>query len=222
MRQTSEPSTRRAIGRAAVCSGLGVVLAVSLSACSGGSGDGEDATLTAAQVCDATLDSPAATSLERVGATDKFKELPGTNEAGEPNRFSLKRAATGVTEGPAEQDKCTVFTSTDESDHPLIEVSFTAEQHAPTPDASAEPAGSVLYPIGVYAKTNAKSSATIYFRCPTRGITYVNASLYSAPDQTSPKTTGHDLMVVLNSASRALAKQLGCTSQADLPAQVTP
>ncbi|MFF9163213.1 hypothetical protein ACF081_23585 [Streptomyces longwoodensis] len=221
MRQTSDLPTRGAISRAALSSVLGAVLTVSLSACSGESGDGEDATLTAAQVCDATLDSPAAASLKRMGATDKFKELPGTNEAGEPNRFSLKRAATGVNEGPAEQDKCTVFTSTDESGHPLIEVSFTAEGHAPTPDASAEPAGSVLYPIGVYAKTNAKNSATIYFRCPTKDLMYVNASLYSAPDQTSPKTTDHDLMVVLNSVSRALAKQLGCTSQADLPAQVT-
>ncbi|MFI1001786.1 hypothetical protein ACIP10_24870 [Streptomyces galbus] len=158
-----------------------------------------------------------------MGATEKFKELPGTNHSGEPSKFSLQRAAGGVNDGgPAEQNKCTVFKSTDKSGHPLIEVNFSAQQHAPTPDASAEADESVLYPIGVYAKTNARNSATIYFRCPTKGITYVSADLYSAPDQSSPKSTGRDLMVVLNSVSRALAKQLGCTSQAGLPAQVTP
>ncbi|WP_170220400.1 hypothetical protein [Streptomyces avermitilis] len=44
--------------------------------------------------------------------------------------------------------------------------------------------------------------------------------MHSTADQVSAKATAKDSMDILNSVSRSMAKQLGCASQADLPANV--
>ncbi|MFS4094056.1 hypothetical protein [Streptomyces sp. AF1A] len=164
-----------------------------------------------------------------MGGTDKFSELPGTDDAGHSNKFSLKRAASTLHDDVTERNQCDVFIAGDKTGHSLIEVDFSAAKDRPKTEGSSggEPAGITFYPIGLYAKTNARTSAILYFKCPTRAAggggeltPYVRGYLYGAPDQMSPKATGRDLMVVLNSLSRGMARQLGCTSQAALPAQV--
>ncbi|MEU1179641.1 hypothetical protein ABZ464_18660 [Streptomyces sp. NPDC005820] len=202
------------------------VLICAVSACSGDNDSAEEPSLTASQVCDSTLDSSASTALQRVGNVAKFTELPGTNDSGEPNTFSLKRSASTIHEDQTQRNQCVVFKAGDKTGHPLIAVDFSAEKYATTPDPSAEDDDSALYSMGVYAKSNGNSSAILYFKCPTQGTEepknstpYIKASLTSA-GQLSIKTTGRDLMAILNAVSRGLAKQLGCTSEAALPAQV--
>ncbi|MFC9283649.1 hypothetical protein [Streptomyces collinus] len=164
-----------------------------------------------------------------MGDTDEFSELPGVDDAGHPNKFSLERAAGTLHDDVTERNQCDVFRSGDKTGHSLIEVDFSAVKDRPHERGSSggKSAGATFYPIGLYAKTNARTSATLFFTCPTRAAgeaghsaPYVRGYLYGAPDQMSPKATGRDLMVVLNSLSRGMAKQLGCASQAALPAQV--
>ncbi|WP_159046379.1 hypothetical protein [Streptomyces sp. MMG1121] len=206
-----------------------LALILSVSACSGHHDSKQETTLSAFQVCDSTLDSSAVASLQRMGATEKFSELPGTDDVGHANKFSLRRAAGTLHDDITKRNQCDVFKSGDKTGHSLIEVDFSASRDHPSVNSSSVQGESenTLYPIGVYAKVHARTSATLYFKCTTYGSTktadstpYVRGYLYSTPDQASPNTTGKDLMVILNSISRSMAKQLGCASQAALPSRV--
>ncbi len=193
---------------------------LSVSACSGNDNDTKEPTLTASQVCDSTLDSSAVAALKRIGNTEEFEELTGSADSGEPNKFSLKRAAKTVHENPSQRNQCWVYKAGDKSGHPLIAVDFSAMNYTPKADDVSEndESENTIYPIGVYAKTHENISASIYFKCSTQD-TYINASLTTA-GQLSTKTTGRDLLTVLNAITRAMAKQLDCASEAALPSQV--
>jgi hypothetical protein len=205
------------------------VLAFSISSCGGGDDAEEEPSVSATQVCASTLDSSAATALQHMGDTEKFTELPGVDDSGESNKFSLKRAASTIHNDVTQRNQCVIFKAGDKTGHPLINLDFSAEKYHPNTGKSADDEESVdaIYPIGVYAKTYGNVSATIYFKCSTHepGKTqtltpYVKAYLYSTPDQASSKSTGRDLITVLNAVSRGMAKQLGCASQAGLPSKV--
>lgn len=205
------------------------VLIFGVSACGGGNDEAEEPSLTASRVCDSTLDSSAAEALKRVGNTERFTELRGTNDSGESNTFSLKRAANTLHEDTSQRNQCVVFKAGDKTGHPLIDVDFSAEKHAPDANISGKDGNSEesFYSIGVYAKSSGHSSARLYFKCSTqdteepKGSTpYIRASLTSAPGQVSAKSTGRDLMIVLNAISRAMANKLGCASEAALPSEV--
>ncbi|MFE4050650.1 hypothetical protein [Streptomyces sp. YIM B13518] len=197
------------------------LLISNLSACS--DGEQEDPHLTATQVCGSTLNTSAADALERMGATKKF----GETYRDSPKSFSLSRAAKTLHVDMTQRNSCYVYKVDDDSGHPLIHVDFFATDIYTKPDPSPEKgdAEDKFYPIGLYAKTHGTESATIYFKCSTRGggneTPYVKATLYSAPGQVSPKATGQDLMTILGTMSRALAGQLGCAAEAALPAQIT-
>ncbi|MFF9771043.1 hypothetical protein ACF1GT_31460 [Streptomyces sp. NPDC014636] len=216
------------IGILRAASGAAVLL-LSVSACSGGEDGTEEPSLSASQVCGSTLDSAAAGALQRVGGTAKFSELPGTNDAGYSNTFNLKRAASTLHDDATERNQCNVFKAGDKTGHSLIEVDFSATENHPTAHGSLEhgKTENVLYPIGVYAKSHGNVSATLYFKCTTpepgkakNSSPYIKADLYGTPDQVSHDSTGRDLMIILNSISRGMARQLDCTSRAALPAQV--
>ncbi|MEU3826239.1 hypothetical protein AB0F36_13085 [Streptomyces sp. NPDC029080] len=230
MPRTYESSSIRKNRFDALRAALGVtVILFSVSACSG-SGDGEEEPfLSASQVCGSTLDSAAAEALQRVGGTTKFSELPGTDDAGHPNKFSLEHAAGTLHDDATERNQCDVFKAGDKTGYSLIEVDFSAVASHPTAHGSQDDGGTenTIYPIGVYAKTHGNVSATLFFECSKRetgekknSSPYVRAYLYGTPDQVSPDSTGRDLMIILNSISRAMAKQLGCASGAALPARV--
>lgn len=200
-------------------------LAFAVSGCGGVNDTNEEPRLTASQVCDSTLDSSASVALKRMGSTEEFTELPGTNDSGEPNAFSLKRASKTIHEKKTRRNQCVVFKAGEKNGRPLIDVDFSAEEHAPTPDPAAGDRNSeqAFYSMGVYAHSNGISSATLYFKCSTQetnSTPYIRASLTSAPGQISAKSTGRDLITTLNAISRAMTKQLDCMSEASLPNQV--
>lgn len=164
-----------------------------------------------------------------MGDTVKFTELPGNDDSGQPNKFSLKHAASTIHENKTQRNQCTIFKAGDESGHPLIDVDFSAATYAPGKETSDEDknSGNTVYPIGVYARTDGTSSALLYFKCRTEApgkasssIPYIRASLSSTPGQMSSKATSRDLMTVLNSLSGAMARQLGCSAQAALRSEV--
>ncbi|MFI7502943.1 hypothetical protein ACIBVL_31605 [Streptomyces sp. NPDC049687] len=230
MRQTSE----RPQGRKGTLTVLPSVMSAAalifgVSACGGNDESTEEPTLTASQVCDSTLDSSATSALKRMGNTEKFTELPGTMNSGEPSKFSLKRSAKTIYEDMTQRNQCVVFKAGDKTGHPLMTVDFSAVNYHPRADDASqdEKSENVIYPIGLYAKTNGNASAAIYFKCSAQASgtakesePYIKASLTSAPGQVSVKSTGQDLVTVLNAVSRAMAEQLDCASEAALPTQV--
>ncbi|WP_159044759.1 hypothetical protein [Streptomyces sp. XY152] len=197
------------------------LLGFSASACS--DGEQEAPHLTATQVCDSTLDTSAAEALERMGATEKF----GETYRDSPEGFSLTRAAQTLHADVPQRNSCYVYKLDDHTGRPLIDVEFFAIDRYMKPDHSPDKGDTEnkFYPIGLYAKTHGTESATLYFKCSTQGggneTPYVKATLFSASGEVSPKATGQDLMTILGTMSRALAKQVGCASEAALPAQIT-
>ncbi|WP_328755009.1 hypothetical protein OHA28_29505 [Streptomyces sp. NBC_00269] len=200
-----------------------------LASCSDGDGGKKaEPSLTASHVCASTLDASAAAALERMGDTEAFTELPGTNDSGKPNKFSLKRAADTLHKDMTQRNQCVVFKSGDTTGHPLISVDFSAVKHHPsTTTGDSEGSDPSRYRMGVYAATHGTTGASLYFKCSTQNpdesaqsTPYVEAELVGLPDQLSAKSTGRDRMAVLNAVSRAMAKELGCASQASLPYQV--
>ncbi|SEE59220.1 hypothetical protein SAMN05216489_07294 [Streptomyces sp. 3213] len=161
--------------------------------------------------------------------TTKFTEIPGSDDSGQSNMFSLQNAASTVHKDQTQRNQCVVFKAGDKSGHPLIDIDFSASRYVPkteTPESGGD-SEKTFYPIGAYAQTGNTSSALLYFKCPTQDPTrasgttpYVRASLTSAPGQISAKATGRDLMTVLNSLSGAMAKQLDCASEAALPSEI--
>ncbi|MFF4020957.1 hypothetical protein [Streptomyces sp. NPDC001843] len=156
----------------------------------------------------------------------KFTELPGTGDAGRPNKFSLKRAASTIRKDQTQRNQCVVFKAGDKTGHPLINVDFSAAKYVPSKDTSAAggDSGQAFYSIGAYAKTNRNISALLYFKCSTvsshESMSHIRASLTSAPGQIATQATGRDLMTVLNGISLGMAKQLGCASEAALPSRI--
>ncbi|AWL38714.1 MULTISPECIES: hypothetical protein [unclassified Streptomyces] len=208
--------------------GACAALVVAITGCSGDSDERREKTLSASQVCDGTLTTPAADALERIGGTASFTELDGTDGEGDPNSFSVELAAKRLHSELGRRNECVLYKAGDQSGIYLLKVRFEPTESRPNPESSAKNGkggdDSVAYPIGLYAYTPADSGAYLYFSCPTKGpegdTPYVMASMFSSENQTNPDSTGKDRMAVLNDVSRALAKELGCAAQAELPAEV--
>ncbi|MFI6403644.1 hypothetical protein [Streptomyces sp. NPDC050548] len=206
-----------------------MALVFGASACGAGDKSTDETDLTASQVCASAFDASAAKSLQRIGDTSKFTELPGSDDSGQSNKFSLENAASTVHKDQTQRSQCVVFKAGDKSGHPLISIDFSASKYVPKTETSGSGGDSenTFYPIGSYAQTGGTGSALLYFTCPTQDPTkassttpYIRASLTSAPGQIPTKATGRDLMTVLNSLSGAMAKQLDCASQAALPSEI--
>ncbi|MCW5254461.1 hypothetical protein [Streptomyces sp. SHP 1-2] len=174
--------------------------------------------LTAAEVCASSLDQTAVRSLERMGETEKFDEA----SKGQLDSFTLERAYQRLNSRKI-SNTCYVTRAETKTDHPLIHVKFYPAPSHPEPSQDDTEGDIVNYPFGAYAGTINGNSAALYFKCMTgneKKMPYIWASLYSAPDERSKKATSKDLMIILNSMSRALAKHIGCADEAGLPAQV--
>lgn len=180
----------------------------------------------ASRICDGTLDTSATEALRRIGGADEFNELTGTTDAGEPNKFSLERAAAHLHDQTEQRSRCTVYKADDKSGQPLIQVDFKASKQYPNrSDVEKDDArGITFYPLGAYASTKDDNSASLYFRCQTRNpkgeTQYVNAGMFSPGNQLQGKSKSMDRMTILNSISRRLAAKLGCEGEAQLPAKV--
>ncbi|MEV0024306.1 hypothetical protein AB0H45_19215 [Streptomyces atroolivaceus] len=204
--------------------------ALVMAAASGCSGDGaqEPEGLATSAVCDGTLTGPAAEALERIGGTKQFTELTGTNDIGDPSKFSLDLAVRRLHTELGQRSECTLYKADNDSGIYLMKIRFepTAERPAPEKAAKAQNAGDdrLVFPIGLYAYTPEENGASLLFSCATKSseenTPYVMASMFTNKNQVNPGSTAKDRMTVLNAVSRALAEKLGCAAQAQLPAEV--
>ncbi|MFH8775230.1 hypothetical protein [Streptomyces sp. NPDC017958] len=207
-------------------------VAVLVGGCSNGSGKGDrrepNTDVAADRICDGTLDSAAAAALRRLSGTDRFDELSGTNEAGEPNAFSLSRAVKHLHDEYLKQSACRVYKSGDESGTLFLEVRFSASSNHPASSEKQSGGDRVRYPLGVFAQAGLYG-ADLFFRCETKptsenaaigSTNYVKAEMTAAANRMRGDSVNKDRMVVLNSMARAVAEDAGCTSSAALPTQV--
>ncbi|WP_406419915.1 hypothetical protein OH809_26925 [Streptomyces sp. NBC_00873] len=210
--------------RWAVCA---VLVATGATAC----GDDETGTeqpkvLSASQVCDGSLGPSGAAALKRVSTTDRFTELDGTNEIGDPNAFSLPLAAKRLHDDLSDRNLCQPYKADNDSDFPVLRIDFEARASHSDPKKVATKGADdlVVYPLGEFAVTHEDGGATLVFACPTEGggesTPYVRANLTVTRGQIAPDSMEKDQMAVLNGVSRALAEELGCAAQAKLPAEV--
>ncbi len=224
-RDAPQGRKRNTPSRAWVWVGLSAVALTGVLGCSqdGDKDSAHPSGVSAAKVCDATLDKSAAAALERIAGVDTFTELKGTNDTGDPYKFSLALASRHLHGTPSARNKCTVYKA-DGTSKPLIDLEFEATDNHPDPAEAAKDDDLDLYPTGLYASTRGNLAANLFFTCATKSAEgntrYIKADMYSASDQIKPKATPKDRMEIVNSVSRALARQLGCAGEAKLPSVV--
>ena len=210
------------------CSVVAAAAVMALSACSSGDDRAPQASATPAnRICDGALDASAQAALKRLGGSDTFKELTGKTSAGQPNQFSLSRAAAHLHDEVELRSRCTVYLPDDTSGAPLVQLDFETSNKPPirAEVEKQEPnARLTFYPLGVYAATSDDNSTSLYFTCTTKGAdgeaSYVDGGIFSSGDQLKGNSTSKDRMTILNSVSRRLAEELGCASEANLPSAV--
>lgn len=206
----------------------GTALVIGAAGCGDGSDEAGQPVRSPSQVCDATLKASARKALENIGGTDRYTELSGNQENGDPRRFSVPLAAKRLHAELPLRNKCAVYKADGKNDFPLLDIEFEAHAAPSVPGKGViAENGEVLYPIGAFAAVNSKPGSdytTLIFTCATKGpdgsASHVKASLYVPTEQTQPNSTTTDRMTVLNDVSRAMAGQLGCADEAALPAQV--
>lgn len=215
----------RKMGHWAVC---GVLLVAGLTACGeGGTGSADKpAVRPASRICDGTLKGAGGTALRKIGGTDEYWESEGSDENGDPYKFSVKATAKKLREG-TRGGGCRIYLGDRDSDFPLIDIGFVASAVSPDP---AQPAGSgddpdkIIYPLGSYAAVGKDEGALLYFTCPSaksrKAGGFVKAEMYLAEGMADPTGTAEDRMAVLNAVARGLAEELGCATEADLPTTV--
>lgn len=229
MTQPTESSrARRSAIRKLQQATCGMAIIAGFTGCTN-SPDKDTQGMSATQVCDSTLDATAAAAAERMADTKKFTELTGTNDAGEPNKFSLSRAIKHLHGTTSERSSCSIYKADDQSGHPLLDVDFSAAARHPKPKESHDGSENdrVVYPIGLYAITGS-NGATLFFRCPTKGSAeefvgdtqYVKAAMFAPNKQLRGNSVSKDQMAILVSLSRQFATRLGCGDVANLPSEL--
>ncbi|MEU1041850.1 hypothetical protein [Streptomyces sp. NPDC005907] len=147
-------------------------------------------------------------------------------DAGEPNKFSLKRAASHLHDGTNKRSRCTVYKADDDSGIPLIQLDFKAAHQYPRPERTEQnqARNTTWYDVGVYADTKGKDSTSLYFRCTSseggRPTEYVNAGMFSTESKLKGNFVSSDRMNILNSVARHVAAQLKCGKEARLSDEV--
>ncbi|MEV5159636.1 hypothetical protein [Streptomyces sp. NPDC053728] len=207
--------------RLALC---GALIVISMSGCGGsGADDEQQSELSASQVCDGALGPAGVAALKRISAAVRFTELTGSNAIGEPHAFSLPLAASHLHDDLSDRNQCQPYKG--DSDRPVLSIDFEArENHSDPAEVTGGARDLAIYEIGRIAVTHADGGATLVFACSTKdggqSTPYVRANLTVAKGQVAPDSTPKDQMTVLNDASRALAKEVGCAAEAKLPAKV--
>ncbi|MYQ45508.1 hypothetical protein GTW40_10620 [Streptomyces sp. SID4985] len=175
--------------------------------------------VTAARLCGGTLDAPAQSALRRLAGTDRFDESAGGNV---PNLFSVRYTVQHLHDEYDQQGVCLIYTSGDGSDHPLLDIQFSADDTYPK-SAGAE-SGSGRQSLGVYTRTG-RDGVDVYFRCATKAPSsqshigdtkYVKAEMYSPAGRLRGEDPNADRIAILGSISRAVAREAGCASEAGL------
>jgi hypothetical protein len=216
----------RSVGRVLVALVCGVG-ALSVSACSGESSDGEgpdepsrptaDAT-PAAEICDGTLSDSAAESLEKVSGQREFTELDGLPRAKLDDFARLLRRP-----GAFRETFCNIYTPV-HGPNPFATIDFRwvtmdSPSDFPTP---GDEGGKIFYATGESAYVE-DDAAIITFPCPIREASpdeYLDAYLFTPQPSATDYESG-DPMSIINSISRAVAEELGCLEGSGL-AEGTP
>ncbi|MFD3606530.1 hypothetical protein ACFWXA_00410 [Streptomyces atroolivaceus] len=176
--------------------------------------------LSASQVCGGTLSAAGVAALEHIGGKNGYTELE------DPERWSLESAAKRLEDSAVSDYECSLYQEGDESGRPLMTIEFMARKSHPDPAEAAKDRehDQLFYPLGVYASAKGYLATSLFFACPTERAegktSYVKADMYSAEKKMNADSTGKDRMTILNDISRAMAEELGCAAQAQLPAEV--
>ncbi|MFJ6540991.1 hypothetical protein [Streptomyces sp. NPDC091385] len=175
--------------------------------------------VTAGRLCDGTLDAPARSALLRLAGTDRFDESAGGNGS---DLFSVRYAVRHLHDEYERQGVCLIYTSGDGSDHPLLDIQFSAdESYAKAADGDS---GSGRQSLGVYTRTG-RDGVDVFFRCATKAPSgqspvgdtkYVKAEMYSPAGRLRGEHQDADRLAILGSMSRAVAREAGCASGAGL------
>ncbi|MET9498193.1 hypothetical protein [Streptomyces sp. NPDC006552] len=228
MTYVADRSGLSTFGRA-ICTTALAALTVLVCGCDGPSAKDQDESVGAGQVCAGTLDASAARALERLSGTNRFEELTGTNEIGEPNAFSVKRAVQHLHATPSSRSSCTVYLADDNSGMPLLDLDLSASQSHPKRTETNSSRKRLTYPMGVYAAAT-QTGTQLFFSCTTEAKSadayvgdtkYVEANM-SFIGHARGGDEGRDRMTVLNSVARAVARAAGCATEAALPTTVPP
>ncbi|MEV5608355.1 hypothetical protein [Streptomyces sp. NPDC052225] len=196
---------------------MGMVI---ISGCSNGKSDGVSG-VSADKLCDESLDRESAAALEKISGTTKFQELPGKNDFGEPNKFSLARAGKHLSTETTQRTQCNVYKASDKSGHPLLQIDFIGVKRTPTRKGLEDATERTFYPVGSIAYAGDGNSTSLYFECreasKADGSKFIDAAMYSSANQMKVHSTENERMAILNSISRKFASQLGCLAEARLP-----
>ncbi|WP_329363675.1 hypothetical protein [Streptomyces sp. NBC_01483] len=200
--------------------------ALFVSGCSGSSGEEQPAGVAARQLCDGTLDAEATAAVERLSGTKQFTELTGTNESGEPNKFSVARAVKHLHDETTRRSRCNIYKASGDNDFPVLQIQFYAAKQHPQPLKEAT-RNLVPFAVGTYAATGT-NGADLYFACTTGGTAnsfignaqYVKGEMTSSFSALRSTSDAREHMVILNSVARAVAAKAGCAAEARLPAKV--
>ncbi|MEE1752257.1 hypothetical protein [Streptomyces sp. SP18CS02] len=198
---------------------VGLVVCLGATAC-GGTEDGEKERTAAEEQCGGVLSRPAVSALQRVMSVEKFSNAgPG-------------RLTETVAQLRGDYDKnlrwshglrvCQI--STDGGDVKGMRISFALYAPEDLP-GGRHAAGLHAYPMGKEALAGAKR-ASLYFECvspelkgsSSRPARILGSLSYWKPPQDSPATRDANL-TVLHSVSLAVAKELKCERNADLPTE---
>ncbi|WP_344567297.1 hypothetical protein [Streptomyces axinellae] len=166
--------------------------------------------MSAAQVCDSTLDSSAQSALRKITRREKFEE---------PHRFNVSRAVESLRKSKRTDD-CTIF-PTEDGDTPDIQVNFDVRDEVPDWEKEGARNGETFYDAGALTRAT-KNGVDIFFTCHTAdqkgGSGVVKGDLWSPAATT--KEDHYRLVTILNSISRSLAGELGCGSETRLHKRV--
>ncbi|HEY8997006.1 MAG TPA: hypothetical protein VIM60_03865, partial [Edaphobacter sp.] len=192
---------------------LAVGMTLSLGACTAESEGDKPPSLSADQVCDGALDAEGRAALTRLSDANSFEELTGENNAGEPRKFSLARAAKHLHDEYGARSRCDIYKTGKGNDFPVLSIDFMASKHSLKPSKERRPE-SVLFNVGSYADVT-KNGAYLYFNCATKGSvgSFVGDTPYVKGEMFSTSFAARDprdRMVILNSLARAVAEEVGC------------
>lgn len=199
---------------------LALVLCVAIAVTSCTAGDKErDEGVRAAKVCDSSFSAEAQDALGRISTADRYQE----------SVLPLDKAVTRLRDradtSTSRSTICTVHTTQQSAQDPLFRIEFVHVDTGVVWPPALDPDDS-YYPSGLYADSSDKQ-AFIAFRC-SRGLRKNGPPVVAGvlePDSKDPSATlsqaerRHAHMVMLHSASRALAGKLGCLPEAGLPAK---
>ncbi|MEW2620071.1 hypothetical protein [Streptomyces sp. NPDC048106] len=219
--------------RTMVVAAAATILSLSVSACSHHTATDPTAT-TAAQACDSTLDASGVAALQRLLGTDTGKFVETTGD-GLSDKFSLREAAKNVRNNTQAKGRnyCIIGKYKKGGKRTISEISFDAVQRSKVAHLFSDGVR-VRYPMGIRAETmtdgpsdDVAYTTYIDFTCPLRttgkksSLTqYVEAVLSVTRTGEHAGGEARDTMLVLNPVARAMAKELGCLSQANLPLHV--